>query len=278
MWIKENENNWGRLLWYIGENNLSTPPLFIDTKGNLYEIDSAKPYVPTQPPPSNAAPVIPMNAQNTGNIVDLANWKMEKDAGTPGSAKNIIKAWDAANKVATFKADQTGKGGVRWSIAAAKSVPDTVRSICYDLTVQSPDWTQIACLEMDVNHTKSDGRTYFLCVQASQYSKSYEYSLLNSKNHIGWLPSTIRVNPVIWAPNVDKHIRIFTHSDMNGNVFYDGIEEDGLYTMFPDTAHGISTKSMNWTKQELLPNFQLDGAKDSGTMTALVKNLTLFYW
>lgn len=247
--------------------------IFLDTMNNKYNIPSAVPI-----PPQPVAPIIPATAKNTGNILIIPGWKMEKDGGTPGTAKNITMTVNKDGS-ALFSALQTGKGGVRWSVTAAKAVPDTVANYVYDITYQFPDTTQQSCVEMDINHVDSKGDTYLLCAQASEYSDSYEYTLLKSAGGYGWNPSTIKVNPTLWPKNTDKHIRIFTQRNLStGKVIYTGVEEDSVYNPFAATCLGISDSPMGWTKEILLPNFQLDGANASGTISALVKNFNISYW
>jgi hypothetical protein len=249
-------------------------PQFSATDGSLWLIPGATPV-----PPIPVAPVIPSNAKNTGSIIAMPGWKMEWDDGTQGSATNIKMVYDPVKKIATFSADQTGKAGVRWSITAVKNVPDTITHFVYDIIFQLPDPSQQACIEMDVNQvTNSNGENYFLCVQASQYSKSYEYSLKNAKGGIGWNKSNIPVSPEQWPKNTDKHIRIFSYRDANGNVFYEGVEEDSKYSAYTSTAQGNSSESLGWTKGIILPNFQMDGANASGTMVAVVSNFNISYW
>jgi hypothetical protein len=253
---------------------MSTPAgIFLDTAENQYTIPGAVPI-----PPKPTFPVIPSTAKNTGNILIIPNWKMEKDTGTPGAATNIKMVVNEDGS-ALFSANQTGKGGVRWSVTAAKNVPDTVANYVYDILMQFPDPTQQACVEMDINHVDSTGLTWLLCTQASEYSDSYEYTLLKSSGGYGWNPSTIKVNPTLWPKNQDKHIRIAVQRNLaNGKTVYVGVEEDGAYTQFAATAQGISDSAMGWTKQIILPNFQLDGANASGVISALVQNFNISYW
>jgi hypothetical protein len=251
----------------------TTTPQFKDTLGNLYLVPGATPYVPKP-----VAPLIPATAKNTGNILVMPNWKMEKDAGTPGTASNIKMTLNKADGSALFSANQTGKGGVRWSITAAKNVPDTVLNYCYDITLLFPDPTQQACLELDINHVDSKGTVYFLCAQASHYSKSYEYTLGKAAGGVGWNPSLIPVDPITWKANTDKHIRIFTQRDNSGKVYYTGVEEDSVYSQFAASNSGLDTEALKWTPEIILPNFQLGGANASGLMQALVKNFNISYW
>jgi hypothetical protein len=254
---------------------LTTPAgIFLDTVNNQYTIPGAVPI-----PPKPVAPIIPATAKNTGNILIIPGWKMEKDGGTPGTAKNISMTVNPTAGSALFGADQTGKGGVRWSVTAAKNVSDTVTHFCYDILMQFQDPTQQACVEMDINQVTSDGLTWLLCVQASEYSDSYEYTLSKSAGGFGWNPSTIKVNPTLWPKNVNKHIRIFTHRDLTtGKTVYDGVEEDSNYNPFAATCLGISDAAMGWTKGIILPNFQLDGANAAGHISALVQNFNISYW
>jgi hypothetical protein len=255
---------------------MTTTPsgIFLDTMNNKYNIPGAVPI-----PPQPVAPLIPATATTVANICSLAGWKMEKDSGTPGTAKNITMTYNATTKACLFSANQTGKGGVRWSRTIATGVPDTVANYVYDITYEFPDPMQQACVEMDINHVDSKGDTYLLCVQASEYSDSYEYTLLKAAGSYGWNPSTIKVNPTLWPKNTPKHIRIFTQRNLaNGKVVYVGVEEDAVYNPFAATCTGVSDSPMGWTKQIILPNFQLDGANASGLMQCNVLAFDIIYW
>jgi hypothetical protein len=253
---------------------LTTPAgIFLDTVNNQYTIPGA-----ILIPPKPVFPVIPSTAKNTGNILVMPNWKMEKDGGTPGTATNIKMVVNKDGS-ALFSANQLKKAGVRWSVTAAKSVPDTISNYVYDITMQFQDPTQQACVEMDINHVDSKGLTWLLCTQASEYSDSYEYTLLKSNGGYGWNPSAIKVNPTLWIKNQNKHIRIALQRNLStGKTVYVGVEEDGIYNQFASTAQGISDSVMGWTEEIILPNFQLDGANASGLISALIQNFNISYW
>jgi hypothetical protein len=252
---------------------VATTPQFKDTLGDLYLIPGAVPV-----PPKPTSPPIPSTAKNTGSIIAIPGWKMEWDSGTQGSASNIKMVYDPVKKIATFSANQKGKAGVRWSVHAAENIPDTVKNFCYDITFEFPDPTQQACIEMDVNQVTSDDKTYLLCVQASEYSHSYEYTLLN-KSGFGWNKSNIPSNPEQWPKNTKKHIRIFSHRDNSSGVYYQGVEEDNIYIPFAASCQGISAQNLGWKPTGMiLPNFQMDGSTDAGTMIAVVHDFNISYW
>lgn len=226
------------------------------------------------------APEIPTNAALYVAIEAATNWKGEKDAATAGGA-NVgatgTTAYSAADNQRIFNFVNTVKGaGWRWSNSFAK--PTTfLTNFCYDLQVMCTAWSQIMNLELDMNQVMEDGRTCLLCIQSASGTKTWEYTTTPSgSSH--WNASNIPTNLKLWPANTWKRLRLFTHRDSAGVVYYDGIEEDGVYSQFSN-ASGISALSLGWKpKGLLLLNFQVEGANPAGSVSLYVKNLTVSNW
>ena len=59
---------------------------------------------------------------------------------------------------------------------------------------------------------------------------------------------------------------------------YDWVNFDTTHSDFK-TPTGDSAEALDWAKDDLLINFQLDGAaKDSGAITASAHKLTIYRW
>jgi hypothetical protein len=85
-------------------------------------------------------------------------------------------------------------------------------------------------------------------------------------------------NPKNWAAKTWHHIQIASRRDDGGVVTYDWVNVDETHSTFIN-ATGTSAESLGWAKDDLLINFQLDGAdKKSGSITAYVHKLTVLRW
>lgn len=222
------------------------------------------------------APVIPINAISSGILDNSPNWKAEKDGGTGGTAIGTSKYISAAMG-RNFNATYTSKAGFRWSNSFGKST--TAKNYCYDLYFMTTDPSNIGQLELDMNQVMSDTRNVFACTQMDSNSGMWEYTLTpQGKCH--WYPSKIPGNPLKLQANVWYHIRIFTHRDDAGVVYYDGVEVNNVYTAFDPSCKGVSAFTPNppWPTGTQIINFQTDGSLNSGTMNCYGKQIQLIEW
>jgi hypothetical protein len=131
-------------------------------------------------------------------------------------------------------------------------------------------------LELDLTQVMPNGQACFLCLQSASGSQTWEYTTTPSgKTH--WNASNIPSDHRLWPKNTWKRIRLFSHRDSTGTVFYDGVEVDGVYTPFTG-ASGLSALSLGWAPKTLLLNFQIEGANSSGAVNLSVKNLNIYAW
>jgi hypothetical protein len=215
---------------------------------------------------------IPSSAKNSG-ILDGKSWAFEKDAGTPGTGRGstVYPSFDNARK---FYMTYTKHGGVRWHNSSTKDAAAT--HFIYDTYVYLANPSQVANLELDVNHVMADGRTVILATQCSSYSKTWEYSIRNSSSH--WMKTGIACNPKTWSANTWHHVQIASHHTTGGTVTYDWVNVDGKHSTFSH-ATGVGAEHLGWQKGTILLNFQIDGANTgSGSVTAYIHKMTIFRW
>lgn len=224
----------------------------------------------------SAAPVIPPSSKSSGILDNSSLWKAEKDGGTPGTVTSNAMKFLGPDLGRAFTAVQSGKAGFRWSNHFTNNA--SPMNFCYDLEVEFADPTQIGQLELDMNQVLADGRNCFLCVQFDTNSGTIQYTTTpNNKCH--WNSSKLTHNLKSWPPNTSKHIRIFTHRDAAGMVYYDGIEIDEVYQPFGlPPVQSAFVPSPPWPVGTMLINFQTNGANAKGTMQSIAKNIEVFYW
>ena len=209
-----------------------------------------------------------------------SNWRWNYDPGTPGSAQGTsvypepgISSDNAARK---FYMTYNDHGGEIYHLSFAIDAKAT--HFVYDTQIYLENPTQLGNIEMDMNQVMADGRTVIFGTQCSSYSKTWEYTVVKSTGNFGWLPSNLPCNPKTWTANTWHHVQIASHRDGNGNVTYDWIGLDGVYSQFSN-ATGPSARSLGWALGDLLLNFQLDGANvTNGSITADLDQLKIYRW
>ncbi len=232
------------------------------------------------PPVTPVAPSrIPANAVSSGALDASPNWQWNHDPGTPGSSQGStvypITGLSPDGAARQYAMNYSGYGGEIYHLSFAN---DTVSThFIYDAYVYVADPAQLGNLEMDMNQVLADGRTVIFGTQCSSYSKTWEYTeVANGGTH--WYASNIPCNPQKWAANTWRHIQIASHRDAAGNVTYDWVGVDGVYTDFQN-ATGNSALSLGWAHGVLLLNFQIDGAlKTSGAETIYTDKLQIYRW
>lgn len=249
---------------------MSTPNVITWIDGKQYTVEPFSPPKPTL--------VIPATAKTSTILDNSKNWTQMKDGGTPGTVSSMSNKYISAAAGRQFTAVQKGKAGVRWSNSFGKDSAPT--NFVYDLWYMSPDPTQQAQLELDMNHVLPNGNNVFLCLQANHNSGAWDYTLTPDGN-CHWIPSNIKVDPTKWTPNVYKHLRLKTSHDANGIVTYEGVEDDGDYQLFDPSCKGLSSfrdGPNGWTPNAMLLNYQNNGATAAGTMNTFAKQLQIIYW
>jgi hypothetical protein len=234
------------------------------------------PSGPTVPPVNSRIPSIAIPALGLETSVA---WKGVHDDQTKGSSNGAThypifpdgRNGLAGRQFVTWYGD---KAGERFHLTFARDA--TATHFVYAANVYLVDPGQIANVEMDMNQVMSDGRTVIFGVQCAAHSKSWEYTYVNSSGS-HWHPSNIHCNPHDWGSKKWHNIQIASHRDDDGNVTYDWVCFDGVYTDFQN-ATVPAAQSLRWTPGELLVNFQIDGAQKTGVMDAYLNNLAVYRW
>ncbi len=268
------------------------PPIVIKstskTPDNKWEVTTttSTQITPINQPPngggSGGGIEIPSNAKTSGVLDNSDKWKGMKDAGTPGTVSSAFSKFISTTEGRQFNAVQKDHAGYRWSNQFGSSQAPT--NFVYALFVKSPNWGTINCLELDMNHVlenspgNSKGPNVFLCIQASQYSKTWEYTLVsNNKTH--WVKSNIGVDLHAWAPNVWKEIKLKTSHDAKGIVTYEQVELDGVAHSFSPDCKGPAIENINWDAGHMLVNYQMGGSTSAeSTMNTFARDFQVWYW
>ena len=240
--------------------------------------------VPAVPPPSEpAAPPapsrIPDSAIRALGLETSIAWQGVHDDQTKGSSNGQTnypifpdgRDGLAGRQFVTWYGD---KGGERYHLTFGKDAEAT--HFVYEANVYLVEPAEVENVEMDMNQVMSDGRTVIFGVQCAAHSKSWEYTYVNNSG-THWHPSNIHCNPHDWGKKKWHKVQIASHRDEGGNVTYDWISFDGVYSDFQN-ATAFSAEALRWTPGELLLNFQIDGAHKSGVMDAYLNNLAIYRW
>ncbi len=235
--------------------------------------------VAAQAPSPGGNHVIPTNAVVTTGMDASSHWEWNHDPGTPGTSVGSTSypvSDPSIDKLAReFKVSYADHGGEIYHLSFANDKVAT--HFVYDTYVYISDPSQLANLEMDMNHVMADGRTVILATQCSSYSGRWQYTG-SHKGGSHWYTSSLPCSPEKWTANTWHHVQIATHHDSDGNATYDWINVDGTYGDFKD-ASLPSVLSLGWSAGDILINFQLDGAnKDSGSIKAYTDKLTVYRW
>lgn len=265
------------------------PTTWKDSAGTQYTLAPSLSYVPmpavvTPPPPVTATlgpPVVqtPSTTVNPGTVVGMA-WVGQGDPGTPGTATGTmtypVAGMSGTNTARQFNVTYQGKAGYLYHVTFGHDPIAT--HFIYDAYVNFPDVSQLQNVEMDMNQVVANGNTVILATQCASGSKTWEITFAKTGGGTHWNPSNVPCNPLTWTPNVWHHIQLATHHDANGNVTYDWVGFDGMYSNFTGTNTGPSTYALKWAAGTLLINFQLDGLLNSGTMAAKIDQTTVYRW
>lgn len=234
---------------------------------------------PGPPTAQTDPPRIPDTAVPASELESDPTWAWEHDSDTKGWSTGHSKFPiypDGYNGLPgrQFVASYGNNGGQRYHLTFGHDA--TATHFVYSANVYLVDPGQIANVEMDMNQVMADGRTVIFGTQCSAHSKTWEYTYVN-KSGTHWHPSNIHCNPHDWGAKKWHKVQIAFHRDDDGNVTYEWVGFDGVYTNF-EKASVLSAESLHWSPGELLLNFQIDGAHKSGIMDAYLNNLAIYRW
>lgn len=214
---------------------------------------------PPPPPPPSLEPVIPATADMADLLPAITPWLMNHDAGTPGSSTGTttypFTAPDGST-VRLFDMTEVAKGGEIYHVNAGHN--PNVNCFCYETVESSPDWSNVACAEKDLEHADATGTYVDMATQLSAYSGTVEVTGGHK-----WQATVVKADPSKRAANVLHTTRIHVKDNGNGTSTYRGIFLDGVY--YPINVTLNDTGSSKWGKNVLNLQLQYD-SKVSGTV------------
>ena len=227
----------------------------------------------------NPSYAFPVNAVAAAGLTASSHWEWTHDSGTPGSSVGSstypVSNPSMDNEAREFHVSYSAKAGEIYHLTVGSD--EAATHFVYDAYVYVVDPSQVANVEMDMNHVTAGGRTVILGTQCSSYSGTWEY-VYTSGGGPHWHPSNIKCDPRTWAANTWHHVQIATHHDGNGVATYDWVNVDGTYTNFQN-ATAQASLALGWSKGDIIINFQLDGtSKNSGEMVAYMDKLQVVRW
>ena len=227
---------------------------------------------------SSGASNVPSYAVVSTNLDTVTNWKGEHDLGTPGTSQGstvfpaTTPVYDDARE---FYMTYSSHGGERWHDSFGLN--GTATHFALDTYVYFTDPSQVGNLELDMNQVTSAGETIIYATQCSTYAKSWEWTYVSS-GHPHWHTSNVPCDPKTWAPNTWHHIQIAYHRDDNGVVTHDWVDFDGTHNLFSN-ATAPAGEFLGWAKNDLVVNYQIDGASSSsGAVTSYIHNMRVYAW
>jgi hypothetical protein len=232
---------------------------------------------PALPEPDTSR--IPPEAIRSVGLEQSIAWKWEHDEQTKGSSQAgshypIYPDGRQGLPGRQFVAYYGKKGGERYHLTFGRDPHAT--HFVYEANVYLVTPGDVQNVEMDMNQVLEDGQTVIFGTQCAAHSRSWEYTYVNdSGTH--WHASNIACNPHDWGTKKWHRVQLAYHRDDDGNVTYDWVGFDGTYTDFQN-ATVFSAQSLHWSPGELLLNFQIDGAQNTGIMDAYLNNLTIYRW
>jgi hypothetical protein len=250
--------------------------LFLSATAGVPQTPAPDAAAPEQPPISSRIPAIAIPALG---LETSAAWKSDHDDQTRGWSTGsthfpIFPDGQNGLQGRQFVASYGNNGGERYHLTFGRDTAAT--HFIYEANVYLVTPAEIANVEMDMNQVLADGRTVIFGTQCSAHSKSWEYTYVDGGG-THWRASNIHCNPHDWGTKKWHKIQIASHRDDDGNVTYDWIGFDGVYTEFQN-ATVFSTQALGWWPGELLLNFQIDGAHNSGIMDSYLNNLAIYRW
>ncbi len=217
---------------------------------------------PTVVPPVNPEPAIPATAVSV-DMLPVA-WKMNHDAGTPGSATGTttfpVAAQDGTANCRIFNFTLVAKGGFIYH-ANAMANSSAYNTFCYETEEYFPDASNLQCMEKDMEQVAADGSYVDMATQLDGNHGCLDYTE-NQK----WVNTAVKANPTAIQPGWYITKRYFKNLGA-GMVEYIGSNDGGVYSPLNITVK--SQPSAKWGPNILNVQYQFDG-KSSGSVASVV--------
>lgn len=231
-------------------------------------------------PVGPVAPTIPATAK----VIDCLPllWSAAQDPATnPGKASatgttSYPVTFNGSSGLRQFNATLGNKGGILFHCNPLADA-SAIRNFCLEFDAESPDWSNIACLETDLNwvdnsgtgSNKGKGAVTIIGQQLAGWDNCAEItSVVNGACH--WNKTSVSpADPRTWAKGSRHKVRWFAQIDGLGNVTYWGVEIDAVYGQFTTANVLKSLDPLWWTANLLNGQLQLDGSSTSSVASVL---------
>ena len=200
---------------------------------------------------------------------------MNHDPGTPGSATGTT-TYPVTNPAdgttcRQFKFTLTAGGGEIYHVKALtdSSAYDT---FCYETVESSPDWSNVACAEKDMEQADSTGAYVDMATQLDGHR-----GVVDITESGRWVGTSVAANPMKRAANVLHTTRVYVQNLGAGKVLYIGIFLDGTY--YPLGISATSSPTDKWGDNVLNVQLQYDGlSSGSVESTVYMSVLNIHCW
>ena len=223
---------------------------------------------------------IPIWATSVSSIQALDNWAGASDTEASGSSDgttSIVSLPSLFGSTRQFNVNFLNYGGERFYTSFGDDTTST--NFVYDAWVYLDNSSsQIANLEFDLNQVMDNGQTVIFGVQCDGWTNTWDYTANTGTptNYVDvWAHSPQPCNPRTWSINTWHNVQIAYSRDSNGVVTYKTVSLDGVTGTINVTVP--SAFALGWGPT-LLTNFQVDGDSASGSATAWLDSLTIYYW
>lgn len=239
------------------------------------------PAVVAPPPPVGpVAPTIPATAKVI-DCLPLA-WSAAQDPATnPGKSSatgttSYPVSFNGSTGLRQFNFTLGNKGGILFHCNPLANA-STYRNFVLEFDAESPDWSNIACQETDLNWVdntgtganKGKGQVTIIGQQLAGWDNCAEITTVTG-GACHWNKTSVSpADPRTWAKGSRHKVRWFASHDAKGNVTYQGVEIDGVWHPFTSGNVLSSLDPLWWTANMLNAQLQLDGSSTGSVASVL---------
>ena len=238
------------------------------------------PVVVPPPPVGPVAPVIPATAK----VIDCLplTWSAAQDPATnPGKASatgtsTYPVTFNGSTGLRQFNFTLGNRGGILFHCNPL-SDGSQYRNFCLEFDAESPDWSNIACQETDLNWVDNSGTganagkgaVTIIGQQLAGWDNCAEITAV-SGGACHWQKTSVTpADPRTWAKGSRHKVRWFSSHNAFGIVTYLGVEIDGVFHPFTTNNVLSSLDLLNWTAGLLNAQLQLDGSS-TGSVASVI--------
>jgi hypothetical protein len=257
--------------------------------GTVYTISGAvtnatvvktSPVVVPPPPVGPIAPTIPATAK----VIDCLplTWSAAQDPATnPGKASatgtsTYPVSFNGSTGLRQFNFTLGNRGGILFHCNPLANA-SAIRNVVLEFDAESPDWSNVACQETDLNWVDNSGTgvnagkgaVTIIGQQLAGWDNCAEITTV-SGGACHWNKTSVSpIDPRTWAKGSRHKVRWFASHNGAGIVTYEGVEIDGVWHPFTSGNVLSSLDPLWWEANLLNAQLQFDGSS-TGTVASIV--------